>query len=235
MKKINSLNLESRIICISRKRGKMKNDTLLSVKNLKTHFSVGNSVVKAVDGISFDLEPGKTFAIVGESGSGKSITALSIMGLLPNNLESVDRGKILFNNQDLLTLDEKEMRKIRGNSVSMIFQEPMTSLNPVYDLSFQISEAIMLHQNKNKQEARKIAIDMLDLVGIPEPQKRIDAFPHELSGGMRQRAMIAMALSCNPKILIADEPTTALDVTIQAQIIELMRDLQKNLVWQLFS
>ena len=207
----------------------MKNDTLLSVKNLKTHFSVGNSVVKAVDGISFDLEPGKTFAIVGESGSGKSITALSIMGLLPNNLESVDRGKILFNNQDLLTLDEKEMRKIRGNSVSMNFQEPMTSLNPVYDLSFQISEAIMLHQNKNKQEARKIAIDMLDLVGIPEPQKRIDAFPHELSGGMRQRAMIAMALSCNPKILIADEPTTALDVTIQAQIIELMRDLQKKL------
>ena len=202
---------------------------MLSVKNLKTHFSVGNSVVKAVDGISFDLEPGKTFAIVGESGSGKSITALSIMGLLPNNLESVDRGKILFNNQDLLTLDEKEMRKIRGNSVSMIFQEPMTSLNPVYDLSFQISEAIMLHQNKNKQEARKIAIDMLDLVGIPEPQKRIDAFPHELSGGMRQRAMIAMALSCNPKILIADEPTTALDVTIQAQIIELMRDLQKKL------
>ena len=207
----------------------MKNDTLLSVKNLKTHFSVGNSVVKAVDGISFDLEPGKTFAIVGESGSGKSITALSIMGLLPNNLASVDRGKILFNDQDLLTLDEKEMRKIRGNSVSMIFQEPMTSLNPVYDLSFQISEAIMLHQNKNKQEARKIAIDMLDLVGIPEPQKRIDAFPHELSGGMRQRAMIAMALSCNPKILIADEPTTALDVTIQAQIIELMRDLQKKL------
>ena len=207
----------------------MKNDTLLSVKNLKTHFSVGNSVVKAVDGISFDLESGKTFAIVGESGSGKSITALSIMGLLPNNLESVDRGKILFNNQDLLTLDEKEMRKIRGNSVSMIFQEPMTSLNPVYDLSFQISEAIMLHQNKNKQEARKIAIDMLDLVGIPEPQKRIDAFPHELSGGMRQRAMIAMALSCNPKILIADEPTTALDVTIQAQIIELMKDLQKKL------
>ena len=206
----------------------MKNDTLLSVKNLKTHFSVGNSVVKAVDGISFDLEPGKTFAIVGESGSGKSITALSIMGLLPNNLESVDRGKILFNNQDLLTLDEKEMRKIRGNSVSMIFQEPMTSLNPVYDLSFQISEAIMLHQNKNKQEARKIAIDMLDLVGIPEPQKRIDAFPHELSGGMRQRAMIAMALSCEPKLLIADEPTTALDVTVQAQILQLLTDIQQE-------
>ena len=207
----------------------MKNESLLSVKNLKTHFSVGNSVVKAVDGISFDLEPGKTFAIVGESGSGKSITALSIMGLLPNNLAPVDRGKIIFGEQDLLNLEEKEMRKIRGNNISMIFQEPMTSLNPVYDLAFQISEVVMLHQNKNKQDARKIAIEMLDLVGIPEPQKRIDSYPHELSGGMRQRAMIAMALSCNPKILIADEPTTALDVTIQAQIIELMKELQKKL------
>ena len=207
----------------------MKNEKLLSVQNLKTHFSVGNSIVKAVDGVSFDLESGKTFAIVGESGSGKSITALSIMGLLPNNLAQVDRGKIIFSEQDLLTLEEKEMRKIRGNNISMIFQEPMTSLNPVYDLAFQISEVIMLHQNKNKQDARKIAIEMLDLVGIPEPQKRINSFPHELSGGMRQRAMIAMALSCNPKILIADEPTTALDVTIQAQIIELMQELQKKL------
>jgi oligopeptide/dipeptide ABC transporter ATP-binding protein len=207
----------------------MSEETLLSIQNLKTHFTVGNSVVKAVDGVSFDLKAGKTFAIVGESGSGKSITALSIMSLLPNNLTSTDRGKILFNNQDLISLEEKEMRKIRGNSISMIFQEPMTSLNPVYDLSFQISEVIMLHQNKNKKDARKIAIEMLDLVGIPEPQKRIDSFPHELSGGMRQRAMIAMALSCNPKILIADEPTTALDVTIQAQIIELMQELQKKL------
>ena len=207
----------------------MSKEKLLSVKNLKTHFTVGNSIVKAVDGISFDLKPGKTFAIVGESGSGKSITALSIMGLLPNNLASTDRGEITFNNSNLINLEEKEMRKIRGNSISMIFQEPMTSLNPVYDLSFQISEVIMLHQNKNKNEARKIAIEMLDLVGIPEPQKRIDSFPHELSGGMRQRAMIAMALSCNPKILIADEPTTALDVTIQAQIIALMEELQKKL------
>ena len=207
----------------------MATEKLLSVKNLKTHFTVGNSIVKAVDGVSFDIESGKTFAIVGESGSGKSITALSIMGLLPNNVASTDRGKIIFNNQDLINLEEKEMRKIRGNSISMIFQEPMTSLNPVYDLSFQISEVIMLHQNKNKKDARKIAIEMLDLVGIPEPQKRIDSFPHELSGGMRQRAMIAMALSCNPKILIADEPTTALDVTIQAQIIELMKELQKKL------
>ena len=207
----------------------MKSEKLLSVQNLKTHFSVGNSIVKAVDGVSFDLESGKTFAIVGESGSGKSITALSIMGLFPNTLAQVDRGKIIFSEQDLLTLEEKEMRKIRGNNISMIFQEPMTSLNPVYDLAFQISEVIMLHQNKNKQDARKIAIEMLDLVGIPEPQKRINSFPHELSGGMRQRAMIAMALSCNPKILIADEPTTALDVTIQAQIIELMQELQKKL------
>jgi peptide/nickel transport system ATP-binding protein len=207
----------------------MSKDKLLSVKNLKTHFAVGNSIVKAVDGVSFDLEAGKTFAIVGESGSGKSITALSIMGLLPNNLSSTDRGEIIFNNNNIITMEEKEMRKIRGNSISMIFQEPMTSLNPVYDLSFQISEVIMLHQNKNKKEARKIAIEMLDLVGIPEPQKRIDSFPHELSGGMRQRAMIAMALSCNPKILIADEPTTALDVTIQAQIIDLMQELQKKL------
>jgi oligopeptide/dipeptide ABC transporter ATP-binding protein len=207
----------------------MNDKTLLSVKNLTTHFTVGDSIVKAVDGVSFNLEEGKTFAIVGESGSGKSITALSIMGLLPNNLAEIDRGEVIFGNQNLLTLEEKEMRKIRGNSISMIFQEPMTSLNPVYDLSYQISEAIMLHQNKNKNEARKIAIEMLDLVGIPEPQKRIDSFPHELSGGMRQRVMIAMALSCNPKILIADEPTTALDVTIQAQIIELMQDLQKKL------
>ena len=207
----------------------MSDEILLSIKNLKTHFAVGKSIVKAVDGVSFDLKSGKTFAIVGESGSGKSITALSIMGLLPDNLASTERGKILFNNKDLLSFKEKEMRKIRGNNISMIFQEPMTSLNPVYDLSFQISEVIMLHQNKNKKEAKKIAIEMLDLVGIPEPQKRIDSFPHELSGGMRQRAMIAMALSCNPKILIADEPTTALDVTIQAQIIELMQDLQKKL------
>ena len=207
----------------------MDSENLLSIKNLKTHFSVGKSVVKAVDGVSFNLEAGKTFAIVGESGSGKSITALSIMGLLPNNLAQTERGEILFDNKNLIDLEENEMRKIRGNRISMIFQEPMTSLNPVYDLSYQISETIILHQKKSKEQARKIAIEMLDLVGIPEPQKRIDSYPHELSGGMRQRAMIAMALSCNPKILIADEPTTALDVTIQAQIIDLMQELQKKL------
>ena len=207
----------------------MISENLLSIKNLKTHFTVGESVVKAVDGVSFNLEAGKTFAIVGESGSGKSITALSIMGLLPNNLAQTERGEILFDNKNLIDLEENEMRKIRGNRISMIFQEPMTSLNPVYDLSYQISETIILHQKKSKEQARKIAIEMLDLVGIPEPQKRIDSYPHELSGGMRQRAMIAMALSCNPKILIADEPTTALDVTIQAQIIDLMQELQKKL------
>ncbi len=207
----------------------MNSENLLSIKNLKTYFTVGESVVKAVDGVSFNLEAGKTFAIVGESGSGKSITALSIMGLLPNNLAQTERGEILFDNKNLIDLEENEMRKIRGNRISMIFQEPMTSLNPVYDLSYQISETIILHQKKSKEQARKIAIEMLDLVGIPEPQKRIDSYPHELSGGMRQRAMIAMALSCNPKILIADEPTTALDVTIQAQIIDLMQELQKKL------
>ena len=207
----------------------MNSENLLSIKNLKTHFTVGKSIVKAVDGVSFNLEAGKTFAIVGESGSGKSITALSIMGLLPNNLAQTERGEILFDNKNLIDLEENEMRKIRGNRISMIFQEPMTSLNPVYDLSYQISETIILHQKKSKEQARKIAIEMLDLVGIPEPQKRIDSYPHELSGGMRQRAMIAMALSCNPKILIADEPTTALDVTIQAQIIDLMQELQKKL------
>ena len=204
----------------------MNSENLLSIKNLKTHFTVGKSVVKAVDGVSFNLEAGKTFAIVGESGSGKSITALSIMGLLPNNLAQTERGEILFDNKNLIDLEENEMRKIRGNRISMIFQEPMTSLNPVYDLSYQISETIILHQKKSKEQARKIAIEMLDLVGIPEPQKRIDSYPHELSGGMRQRAMIAMALSCNPKILIADEPTTALDVTTQAQILKLISEMQ---------
>ena len=207
----------------------MQNKTLLEIKNLKTYFRVGKSVVKAVDDISFNLNKGETTAIVGESGSGKSITSLSIMQLLPTNVIDEDHGIINFDGKNLLSLSEKEMRKIRGNKISMIFQEPMTSLNPVYNLSYQISEAIILHQNKNKTQARKLAIEMLDLVGIPEPNKRIDSFPHELSGGMRQRAMIAMALCCNPEILIADEPTTALDVTIQAQILELMKSLQKKL------
>ena len=207
----------------------MENKTLLEIKNLKTYFHVGKLIVKAVDGVSFNLNKGETTAIVGESGSGKSITSLSIMQLLPTNVIDENNGIINFDGKNLLTLSEKEMRKIRGNRISMIFQEPMTSLNPVYNLSYQISEAIILHQNKNKSQARKLAIEMLDLVGIPEPNKRIDSYPHELSGGMRQRAMIAMALCCKPEILIADEPTTALDVTIQAQILELMKSLQKKL------
>ena len=207
----------------------MENKTLLEIKNLKTYFHVGKSIVKEVDGVSFNLNKGETTAIVGESGSGKSITSLSIMQLLPTNVIDENNGIINFDGKNLLTLSEKEMRKIRGNRISMIFQEPMTSLNPVYNLSYQISEAIILHQNKNKSQARKLAIEMLDLVGIPEPNKRIDSYPHELSGGMRQRAMIAMALCCKPEILIADEPTTALDVTIQAQILELMKSLQKKL------
>jgi peptide/nickel transport system ATP-binding protein/oligopeptide transport system ATP-binding protein len=207
----------------------MESNTFLEVKDLKTHFRVGKSVVKAVDGVSFKLNAGEITAIVGESGSGKSITSLSIMKLLPTNVIDSNQGLINFKGKNLLNFTEKEMRKIRGNKISMIFQEPMTSLNPVYNLSYQISEAIILHQKRNKTQARKIAVEMLDLVGIPEPNKRIDSFPHELSGGMRQRAMIAMALCCKPEILIADEPTTALDVTIQAQILELMQSLQKKL------
>jgi len=208
---------------------KMQKKTILEVRDLKTYFSVGTSVVKAVDGVSFDLNAGEITAIVGESGSGKSITSLTIMRLLPSNVIDKNRGVIKFNDTNLLNISENKMREIRGNKISMIFQEPMTSLNPVYNLSFQITEVIKLHQKKNSSESRRLAIEMLDLVGIPEPQKRIDNYPHELSGGMRQRAMIAMALCCKPEILIADEPTTALDVTIQAQILELMQDLQKKL------
>lgn len=204
-------------------------DILLSVRNLKTHFYTEDGVVPAVDGISFDLERGGTLGIVGESGCGKSVTSLSIMGLVPSPPGKIVDGEIIFEGRDLTKLSEAEMRKIRGNDISMIFQEPMTSLNPVFTIGNQIMEAIMLHQKLDKAAARKKAIEMLSLVGIPSPEKRIDEYPHQLSGGMRQRVMIAMALSCNPKLLIADEPTTALDVTIQAQILDLMRDLQKEL------
>ena len=206
----------------------MNNQSVLEVTNLKTHFNVGNTIVKAVDGVSFNLNAGEITAIVGESGSGKSVTSLSIMRLLPSNVIDEEQGIIKFQGDNLLNISEKAMRRIRGNKISMIFQEPMTSLNPVYNLDYQISEVIKLHQNKNKNQSKKLAIEMLDLVGISEPQKRIDNYPHELSGGMRQRAMIAMALCCKPEILIADEPTTALDVTIQAQILELMQSLQKK-------
>lgn len=204
------------------------NQPLLRVKNLKTYFFTDDGVVKAVDGVNFEVYSGETLGIVGESGCGKSVTSLSILRLLDEKGKIVD-GEIVFEGKDLTKLSEGEMRDIRGNDIAMIFQEPMVALNPVYTIGDQIMEAIILHQKVSKDEARKIAIDMLRKVGIPEPEKRVDEYPHELSGGMRQRAMIAMALSCHPKLLIADEPTTALDVTIQAQILELMKQLQRDL------
>lgn len=197
------------------------------MENLKTYFYTEDGVVKAVDGVSFEVREGETLGIVGESGSGKSVTSLSIMRLLDQNGKIVD-GKIIFKGRNLLELSENEMRKIRGKEIAMIFQEPIVALNPVFTIGDQIMEAIILHQNVSEKEARKMAIDLLRKVGIPEPEKRVDEYPHQLSGGMRQRAMIAMALSCRPSLLIADEPTTALDVTIQAQILELMKELQKE-------
>ncbi|HEX7676358.1 MAG TPA: ABC transporter ATP-binding protein [Bdellovibrio sp.] len=203
-------------------------DILLEVQNLKTGFKTDDGAFRAVDDVSFYVKKGQTLGIVGESGCGKSVTSLSVMRLIqkPGSIES---GKILFKGQDLLSISEEKMRTIRGNEIAMIFQEPMTSLNPVYTIGDQIEEAILLHQKDlNKQQARERAIEMLRLVGIPAPEKRFHEFPHQLSGGMRQRVMIAMAISCNPELLIADEPTTALDVTIQAQILDLMRKLQKD-------
>ena len=202
---------------------------LLSVKDLAVTFATDDGVVRAVNGLSFDIEPGKTLGIVGESGSGKSVTALSIMRLISMPPGRIERGQILFKGQDLLKLGEAQMRQIRGNKIAMIFQDPMTSLNPVLTIGDQIMETIVLHQHKSRAQAYKRAIEMLELVRIPEPERRIRAYPHQFSGGMRQRVMIAMALSCDPELLIADEPTTALDVTIQAQILELMNDLQKRL------
>jgi oligopeptide/dipeptide ABC transporter ATP-binding protein len=198
---------------------------LLEVKNLQTHFFSDDGVVKAVDDVSFGLNEGESLGIVGESGCGKSVTSLSIMRLVAHP-GKVAGGTILYKGKDLLGMPESEMRKIRGNEISMIFQEPMTSLNPVFTVGYQIAEAIMLHQKKSKAEAMTMAAAMLKLVAIPDPDKRVNDYPHQLSGGMRQRVMIAMALSCNPKLLIADEPTTALDVTIQAQILDILRDLR---------
>ena len=205
------------------------NERILEVIDLKTYFDTDEGTVKAVDGVSFHLDKGETLAVVGESGSGKSVMSLSMMRLIPTPPGRIAGGKIMFEGKDLVTKTEREMRKIRGNDISMIFQEPMTSLNPVYTVGDQIAEAIVLHQGKSHREAMKMAAEMLDLVGIPEPGKRVKNFPHQMSGGMRQRVMIAMALSCGPKLLIADEPTTALDVTIQAQILDLMRKLQNEI------
>ncbi|OFZ18325.1 MAG: peptide ABC transporter ATP-binding protein [Bdellovibrionales bacterium GWB1_55_8] len=206
----------------------MSFEKILEIKNLRTSFFTPEGEVKAVDDVSLNVFQGKTLGIVGESGCGKSVTSLSIMRLIPNPPGRIVGGEIFYRGRDLLKLDMSEMRSIRGNEISMIFQEPMTSLNPVFTIGNQISEAIELHQDLPRKEVRNKAIEMLKLVGIPSPEKRIDDYPHQLSGGMRQRVMIAMALSCNPNVLIADEPTTALDVTIQAQILDLLRDLQQK-------
>jgi oligopeptide transport system ATP-binding protein len=203
--------------------------TLLEVTNLQTSFFTHLGEIQAVRGASFKLEEGKVLGIVGESGSGKSVTSLSIMGLIQDPGEIKEGSSINFRGTELTKLNAKQMMEIRGNEISMIFQDPMTSLNPVYSIENQMVEVIRRHQMLNKAEARDRAIEMLRLVGIPEPEQRIKGFPHEFSGGMRQRVMIATALSCNPKLLIADEPTTALDVTIQAQILELMKDLKNKI------
>jgi peptide/nickel transport system ATP-binding protein len=214
-----------------------KTQPLLEIRDLKTYFYTDEGVVRAVDGVSFSIDPGKTIGVVGESGCGKSITAFSTMRLIPTPPGKIEAGQILFRRDsqseaiDLTQLNAKgpQMRSIRGNDIAMIFQEPMTSLSPVHTIGNQIGEAIMLHQKVNKKEARARSIEALNKVRLPRPDRQVDAYPHELSGGMRQRAMIAMALSCNPSLLIADEPTTALDVTVQAQILDLMQQLQDEI------
>jgi oligopeptide transport system ATP-binding protein len=204
-------------------------DVILQVKDLRTYFSTDEGIVKAVDGVSFDLRKGETLGIVGESGSGKSVTNLSIINLIPSPPGKIAGGEVLFMGADLLKMPAKSIREIRGNKISMIFQDPMTSLNPFLRISSQMIETIVLHQGLDRRAAKQKAIEMLKLAGIPAPERRIDAYPHQFSGGMRQRVMIAMSLSCNPEILIADEPTSALDVTIQAQILDLMKDLTARL------
>jgi oligopeptide/dipeptide ABC transporter ATP-binding protein len=202
---------------------------LLEVKHLQTYFFTDDGVAKSVDDVSYSVDNKKTLGVVGESGCGKSVSALSIMRLIPNPPGRTVGGEIIFEGRDLLKLPEEEMRSIRGNKIGMIFQEPMTSLNPVFTVGNQIEESILLHQNVSKEEAKARAIEMLRKVGIPAPEQRYKEYPHQLSGGMRQRVMIAIALSCNPSVLIADEPTTALDVTVQAQILELINELQESL------
>ncbi len=199
---------------------------MLEIRGLRTQFGTGDGAVRAVDGLSYAVREGETLGVVGESGCGKSVTALSVLRLIPDPPGRIVAGSIEFQGADLLKLPEGEMEAIRGNSISMIFQEPMTSLNPLFTVGRQIAEALTLHRGLSRREAMDRAVDMLRQVSIPEPESRVNAYPHQLSGGMRQRVMIAMALCCDPKVLIADEPTTALDVTIQAQILQLMRDLQ---------
>ncbi|WP_257348196.1 ABC transporter ATP-binding protein [Pseudalkalibacillus decolorationis] len=204
-------------------------DLLLKVEDLEVHFRSSSSIVKAVNGVSFTLNKKETLGIVGESGSGKSVTATALLRLIPNPPGNITGGMMLFEGTDLLSLSDKDMRSVRGNEISMIFQDPMTSLNPVFKVGDQIMESIRAHRKVSKKEAKAAAVDMLKLVGIPEAEKRINMYPHEFSGGMRQRVMVAIALACKPKLLIADEPTTALDVTVQAQILDLMRHLQDTI------
>jgi oligopeptide transport system ATP-binding protein len=201
---------------------------LLQVKDLRTHFFTDEGVVRAVDGISYDVEEGETMGLVGESGCGKSVSALSILRLIPSPPGKIVGGEVWFDGQDLLKVDEEEIRHVRGNRIAMIFQEPMTSLNPVLTIGRQITEALELHLKMNRHAANRRAVELLEMVGIPEAHTRLNDYPHQFSGGMRQRVMIAMALSCNPKLLLADEPTTALDVTIQAQILEIMARLSRE-------
>ena len=204
---------------------------LLEVKDLKTYFYTFEGVVKAVDGVSYELEEGETLGLVGESGCGKSVSAMSLMRLIPDPPGKIVGGEILFEGQDVLTLSMDDMRHIRGAKIAMVFQEPMTSLNPVLTLERQLSETLQLHKGMTRAAARQESISLLARVGIPDPERRVQQYPHQFSGGMRQRVMIAMALSCNPRMIIADEPTTALDVTIQAQILELMKGLTDESVW----
>ena len=206
----------------------MSEQPLLQVHNLKTYFYTEDGVMPSVDGVDFDLHEGETLAIVGESGCGKSVTSLSIMGLVQCPPGKIEAGEILYHSKDLLKISKKEMRSIRGNEISMIFQEPMTSLNPVFTVGRQIMESFIIHQKLNKKEARTKAIEMIRMVGIPDPEKVVDKYPHELSGGMRQRIMIAMALALEPQLIIMDEPTTALDVVVQREIIEEISELRRD-------
>ncbi len=207
----------------------MANEAILEVRNLKTYFSTDDGIVKAVDDVSFSLAKGETLGIVGESGCGKSVTSLSVMRLIPSPPGRIMAGDILLDGASVLAMNDRELRELRGGRISMIFQDPMTCLNPFLRVSTQLVETFQLHQGLTRREAKAKAVEMLRMVGIPNPEKRIDAYPHQFSGGMRQRVMIAMALSCNPEILIADEPTTALDVTIQAQILEIIKELSRKL------
>ncbi|HEX9642050.1 MAG TPA: ABC transporter ATP-binding protein, partial [Candidatus Krumholzibacteria bacterium] len=202
---------------------------LLQIRDLKTYFFTDDGVVKAVDGVSYDVEEGETLGLVGESGCGKSVSALSILRLIASPPGKIVGGEVLFDGEDLLKLDDDEIRHIRGNKIAMVFQEPMTSLNPVLTIGRQLTEALELHLKMDNESARQRAIQLLEMVGIPEAASRINDYPHQFSGGMRQRVMIAMALSCNPKLLLADEPTTALDVTIQAQVLEILARLSREL------